>query len=483
VIGPVAAAAVHAIRTIRGAVGWLAFRGSLHGLVTLAVVVAGPALAAAQSTAGPSHPLCALPAARLGAVRQLLPEAEKAIAAHAERERGPLLRSLATYQARAGEPATALTTMATVPPLPDVQNRELLLQEIAVAQARAGDRAATRQTLARMTQGYPADQAVLAMARMLVRCGELPAALHAAAAASDESAHRGVVLAIAEAQAETGDPAGALQTLVRQGLLHEPEMASAVAGLHLRNGDLATAERVGGTLLPPERGLFLVGLAPDRAYSGDVAGALAAVRQMPDSPFRALFFAGVVAGQAAGGDLPGARRTAEGLADPLAKDMALVTVAQAYAARGDVATALTIAGTITRPESASDALRRIALEQARAGHVTGALATAVRLTDVRARGNLLGTLAERLTEGGDAAGAQAALGAITDPESRQRARHLMRVAAARRGDAGPLLAVAAAASSAAQRWQLLGPALNDLLQIERPLTEDVFDPAFFGKRR
>ena len=206
--------------------------------------------------------------------------------------------------------------------------------------------------------------------------------------------------AIAAAQAEVGDIAGALQTAGK--------IDYASAGKIDYAASLARA---------------LSAIAAAQAEAGDIAGALQTAGKIGDAHHRAEALSSIAAAQAEAGDKAGARATAaealqiaEKITAGFLGTMALIDIAAMQAEAGDIAGALQTAGKIGDAHYRAEALSSIAAAQAEAGDKTGARATLAEALQTAGKidyavflAGALSAIAATQAEAGDKAGARATL--------------------------------------------------------------------------
>lgn len=258
--------------------------------------------------------------------------------------------------------------------------------------------------------------------------GILQQALRAATGLQGASAATALTK-IAEAQGESGDRAGAAQTLewalaaaraTETSCLKEKALGP-IAALQARAGEveqaLQTAEEI---RTPSTRADAQAEIASVQAQAGDVTGALQTGAVITDNRSRVRALAAVALAQAQAGNLPAAQATfdralenAAGIKHYFAKPRAIEEIARAQAQAGDIDGAFHTAGTLESGFSRASALEEIGLVQIEKRDIAGALQTAAAVAeadsiyDIKVR--FLGAIAAAQAEMGDQTAAAATL--------------------------------------------------------------------------
>jgi tetratricopeptide (TPR) repeat protein len=332
--------------------------------------------------------------------------------------RDAALRGVAAAQAEAGRFDAALETAALIG---DEYLRTGAWRQIAVAQARAGDRAAAARLLDQVLQAVVAFKNV-----QPIRVDAL--------------------IATAEAQAQSGDVAGALKTAVSVETLRGKADA-------LRNIALA---QVG---------------------SGDFQGAIETASTIADDRIKAQALRGIAAARAEAGDRAGAFQTASAIRDPYLKAGAFRKVAVAPPILQDRAGALEVlkqaldgAKAIPDENERADALGSIALAYVEAGDASKALRTAAMIESAvvaTTQAEVLRMIAIMQARAGEIQGAFWTVGSIANPYMEASARAEIAVVQAERGDpiaASATLRKAAQVAAAVRESVAKAPALLGIAQ-------------------
>lgn len=273
---------------------------------------------------------------------------------------------------------------------------------------------------------------------------------------------------IAWTQADLRDTRGAMNTLGP--LRGVAEAEALVALLHARLGNVGEAARTAEKIsLQESTYRALVLLPAHRARTGDMTGAWRTVRAMAGAQ-RGFAEIGVILGQAEGGDV-GAARSSIAQVNALNQDAAYASLARFQAQKGDVVGAKQTAAVIKDASKLWSAYQHIAVAQAARGDLAGALQTAEAPS---APSTTLAAIAAAQAESGSVSAAVATAQSLPDADQ-QAALLGVAVARAKAGDPGPLLALAAARSSAAARlFVLVGAAMELLMTQAEERERDVF---------
>ncbi len=247
------------------------------------------------------------------------------------------------------------------------------MHAIAGAQAAAGDTPGALATLAPLGPLAMQWQALEGVVRALAARGDVAVALRtiASEAAGHPALTAKLTFAVAEAQAESGDLAGAVTTVRSvQSPDTESKVRAVVAVAQAKSGDVAGALATARTITGANRLLLGGMLAAYQAKAGDVAGALQTAEAIPEGGshggygLRGAALLGVASVQASRGDLAGARGTAQRITEPSMREQVVVPIARAQA-KSDVAAALGLARAAGDPVTRARALEAVVMVQAR----------------------------------------------------------------------------------------------------------------------
>ena len=228
--------------------------------------------------------------------------------------------------------------------------------------------------------------------------------------------------AIAGAQAEAGDIAGAMDTAHR---ISDNDTRArgfrSIAQAQAEAGDIAGAMETARGISSDSyyRGSAFRDIAAAQAEAGDIAGAMDTVREISDSDQRASAFGDIAGAQAEAGDIAGAMGTARGISGSGSRAWAFSRIAQAQARAGDIAGAMNTARGISSDSyHRGSTFRDIAAAQAEAGDIAGAKDTARKISDNGSRAWAFMWIAEAQAEAGDLAGAKDTARKISDSDYR-----------------------------------------------------------------
>ena len=349
------------------------------------------AIAAAQLVAGDT-----------GAAQETLAQALLATGAVTDAGRQSLLLSeIAGVQVKLGDRAGATASLdralerARAIDTPD--ERERALSRIAVIQADAGRPAVALATTETITEPGQRTPALIRAAAAQAAAGEISRALATAAAIEDARYRTAALQEVALVQARRGATAAARKTLARARAVSEEidyGFAQAEAGDVV--GARATARAIPDAATRAEA---INAIAAAQLVAGDtgaaqetLAQALLATGAVTDAGRQSLLLSEIAGVQVKLGDRAGATASldralerARAIDTPDERERALSRIAVIQADAGRPAVALATTETITEPGQRTPALIRAAAAQAAAGEISRALATAAAIEDARYR--------------------------------------------------------------------------------------------------
>ena len=332
------------------------------------------------------------------------------------------LLALARLQARAGDISAF---EATIDGIRGYVAKDSALETLAGLQARAGEFSAAQTTIDRMRSPFERQSAQVALAVAQARTGDFASA-QATIDGMLNGSQDGALLAVAQIQARAGEVLGAEANIARiRGDVLRDWGWMALADAQTRAGDFAAAqaiiERIHGSRFIKDA---LTVLAQAQTDAGDLSGVEVTLQRI-DELWRSGALRALARVQLKVGDVPAAQVTIDRMQDSSSdKDSALKALAGEQAQAGEFSAAQATIERMTDGSDKQSALYRLhryavdhamvseAVVQAEAGNITAAEAAIREITDRHARDKALLSVAVAQGQAGDIPAAHATIGRI-----------------------------------------------------------------------
>lgn len=347
--------------------------------------------------------------------------------------RAEALASIARVQTVIGESATDRTihqALAAVAEIREPAFRDWVLNDVVLAQIAAEDFAGARETANRIEAKRQQGAALVQIATVELRSGNVAGAQQIAAAIREREAKSEILrqlVAISAARGDLGEARGMLRDI--DDPFYQALAAGDIAVAEVRMGRNDRAEVMAGRVRRADKAQVYGRIALARADKGDSKGAVATLQKIDDDLHRAAMQGRLAATHAVAGDHDSSKQLfATAIAgveafprEPERRALTLAQIGRLQALGGDRAAAVETLGRalraaekLERGDQREDTLDHIARGLARAGDSAGALQTALLMHDRVARALLVRDIVTMQTNA-DSASAAASAAEFADP--------------------------------------------------------------------